>query len=57
MLANLQALLGAALQVDGGRYLTPYAFVRALKAGGIRGPAVAADALVGVVRAGHDHDG
>ncbi|MBC5783358.1 UvrD-helicase domain-containing protein [Ramlibacter sp. USB13] len=45
--ANLQALLGAALQVGGGRYLTPYTFVRALKAGGIRGPAVAA---AGVVR-------
>ncbi len=46
VLANLQALLGAALQVDGGRYLTPYAFVRALKAGGIRGPAVAAQGVV-----------
>jgi ATP-dependent helicase/nuclease subunit A len=45
-LANLRALLGAALQVDGGRYLTPYAFVRALKAGGIKGPAVAADGVV-----------
>lgn len=46
VLANLQALLGAALQVGGGRYLTPYAFVRALKAGGIRGPAVAAEDVV-----------
>ncbi len=46
MLANLQALLGAALQVGGGRYLTPYALVRALKAGGIRGPAVAAQGVV-----------
>lgn len=46
VLANLQALLGAALQVAGGRYLTPYAFVRALKAGGIRGPAVAAEDVV-----------
>jgi ATP-dependent helicase/nuclease subunit A len=46
MLANLHALLGAALQVGGGRYLTPYAFVRALKAGGIRGPAVAAEGVV-----------
>lgn len=46
VLANLQALLGAALQVGGGRYLTPYAFVRALKAGGIRGPAVAARDVV-----------
>ncbi|MGV3492864.1 MAG: UvrD-helicase domain-containing protein [Ramlibacter sp.] len=46
VLANLHALLGAALQVEGGRYLTPYAFVRALKAGGIRGPAVAAEGVV-----------
>lgn len=46
VLANLQALLGAALQVGGGRYLTPYSFVRALKAGGIRGPAVAAQGVV-----------
>jgi ATP-dependent helicase/nuclease subunit A len=46
VLANLQALLGAALQVTGGRYLTPYAFVRALKSGGIRGPAVAAQDVV-----------
>jgi ATP-dependent helicase/nuclease subunit A len=46
VLANLQALLGAALQVGGGRYLTPYAFVRALRAGGIRGPAVAAQGVV-----------
>ena len=40
MLAHLRALLGAALQVDGGRYATPYGFVRALKAGGIPGPAL-----------------
>jgi ATP-dependent helicase/nuclease subunit A len=46
VLANLRAVLGAALQVGGGRYLTPYAFVRALKAGGIRGPAVAAEDVV-----------
>lgn len=39
VLANLRALLGAALQQDGGRYLTPYAFVRALKRGGIAAPA------------------
>ena len=30
--ANLQALLAAALDVDGGRFVTPYAWVRALKA-------------------------
>jgi ATP-dependent helicase/nuclease subunit A len=39
MLANLRALPGAALQVNAARYATPYAFVRALKAGGIRAPA------------------
>jgi ATP-dependent helicase/nuclease subunit A len=41
-LANLRALLGAALQVDGGRYATPYALVRALKSGVLRAPAAAA---------------
>ncbi|HEY1228311.1 MAG TPA: 3'-5' exonuclease, partial [Ramlibacter sp.] len=40
-LANLRALLGAALQLEGGRYATPYAFVRALKAGNLPGPAIA----------------
>ena len=39
VLANLGALLTAALQLDGGRYATPYAFVRALKAGGLQAPA------------------
>lgn len=38
MLANLRALLAAALQLDGGRYLTPYAFVRAMKRPGVRAP-------------------
>ncbi|MES2187740.1 MAG: UvrD-helicase domain-containing protein [Pseudomonadota bacterium] len=37
-LARLRAVPGAALQIDGGRYATPYGFVRALKAGGIRAP-------------------
>ncbi|PIF91355.1 ATP-dependent helicase/nuclease subunit A [Acidovorax sp. 62] len=36
--ANLRALLAAALQHDGGRYLTPYALVRAMKKGGVRAP-------------------
>ena len=46
VLANLQALLAAALQIDGGRYATPYALVRALKAGGIPAPGLAvADAV------------
>ncbi len=43
VLANLRALLSAALQVDGGRYVTAYALVRALRAGGIQAP-VRADA-------------
>ena len=40
VLANLRALLGAALEVGGGRYVTPYAFVRAMRAGGVRAPSV-----------------
>ena len=43
VLANLRALLSAVLQVDGGRYTTAYALVRALRAGGIAAP-VRADA-------------
>jgi ATP-dependent helicase/nuclease subunit A len=42
--ANLQALLAAALDVDGGRFLTPYAWVRALKSGSVRAPSAAAQA-------------
>lgn len=38
---QLQALLAQALQLDGGRFLTPYRFVRALRAGGLRNPPVA----------------
>jgi ATP-dependent helicase/nuclease subunit A len=38
VLANLRALLGVALDHDGGRYATPYGLVRALKAGGILAP-------------------
>ncbi len=45
-LANLRALLGAALSVGGGRYATPYAFVRAMRAGGVRAPAVAEEQAV-----------
>ena len=46
VLANLRALLAVALQIDGGRYTTPYALVRALRAGGILAPAaVSADAV------------
>jgi ATP-dependent helicase/nuclease subunit A len=46
VMANLRALLGAALQVDGARYATPYRFVRALKAGGIQAPALSATGAV-----------
>jgi ATP-dependent helicase/nuclease subunit A len=38
---HLQALLEAALQLDGGRYATPYALVRALRAGKLPAPAQA----------------
>ena len=38
VLANLQATLMAALQIDGGRYTTAYALVRALRAGGLAAP-------------------
>ena len=38
VLAQLRSLLGHALAQDGGRFLTTYRFVRALKAGGIRAP-------------------
>jgi ATP-dependent helicase/nuclease subunit A len=43
--AQLQALLAASLDVDGGRFLTPYAWVRALKAGYVRTPVAAALAV------------
>ncbi|MDP3310150.1 MAG: UvrD-helicase domain-containing protein, partial [Polaromonas sp.] len=46
VLANLRALLAVALQLDGGRYATPYAFVRALKAGGQLAPATVSDEAV-----------
>ncbi len=38
VLAHLRALLAAALDEGGGRYLTPYAFVRAMKRAGPRAP-------------------
>jgi ATP-dependent helicase/nuclease subunit A len=46
VLASLRALLGAALQVDGARYATPYAFVRALKARGVPAPSYTAAGAV-----------
>ena len=41
-LANLRGLLSASLEIDGARFATPYALVRALRAGGVRAPTVAA---------------
>ncbi len=41
VLAALRALLNQSLAQDGGRFLTPYRFVRALKAGGVRAPVAA----------------
>jgi ATP-dependent helicase/nuclease subunit A len=38
VLANLNALLGAALNVDGGRFVTAYGWVRQLRAGGMAAP-------------------
>ena len=38
VLANLRALLGVALSQGGGRFATPYGFIRALKAGGVQAP-------------------
>jgi len=46
VLGHLRALLQAALEVAGGRFLTPYAFVRAMRAGGISGPMVAGEQVV-----------
>ena len=46
VLANLRALPAATLQVGGGRYATPYALVRALKAGGVQAPAALVDDAV-----------
>lgn len=39
VLINLRALLTVSLQLGSGRYATPYAWVRAIKAGGVRAPA------------------
>ncbi|RYZ11194.1 MAG: DNA helicase UvrD [Comamonadaceae bacterium] len=41
VLSNLRGLLAAALELDGARFATPYGLVRALRAGGLRAPAVA----------------
>ncbi len=46
VLANLRALPGVALRLGGGRFATPYAFVRALKAGGVQASAAVLDDAV-----------
>jgi ATP-dependent helicase/nuclease subunit A len=46
VLANLRALLAVALDLDGGRYATPYGLVRALKAGGALAPATVSEGAV-----------
>ncbi len=38
MLANLRALLMVILDIDGGRYVTPYALIRQLKKEGVKAP-------------------
>ncbi|KWT64485.1 ATP-dependent helicase/nuclease subunit A [Variovorax sp. WDL1] len=42
VLGNLRGLMAASLELDGARFATPYAFVRALRRGGVRAPSVAA---------------
>ncbi|WP_309899953.1 UvrD-helicase domain-containing protein [Variovorax soli] len=42
VLGNLRGLMAASLELDGARFATPYAFVRALRRGGTRAPSVAA---------------
>jgi ATP-dependent helicase/nuclease subunit A len=46
VLANLRGLLGAALEIEGARFVTPYAFVRSLRAGGVRAPSSGASDAV-----------
>ncbi len=46
VLANLRTLLAVSLQLDGGRFVTPYGFVRALKAGGVKAPAALVETAV-----------
>jgi ATP-dependent helicase/nuclease subunit A len=42
VLANLRGLMAASLELDGARFATPYALVRALRTGGVRAPSIAA---------------
>ena len=46
VLSNLRTLVAVSLQLDGGRFVTPYGFVRALKAGGVKAPAALVETAV-----------
>ena len=46
VLSNLHTLLSVSLQLGGGRFVTPYGFVRALKAGGVKAPAAVVETAV-----------
>jgi ATP-dependent helicase/nuclease subunit A len=46
VLSNLHTLLNASLQLGDGRFVTPYGFVRALKAGGVKAPAAVVETAV-----------
>ena len=46
VLSNLHTLLSVSLQLGGGRFVTPYGFVRALKAGGVKASAAVVETAV-----------
>jgi ATP-dependent helicase/nuclease subunit A len=46
VLANLHALIAASLEMDGGRYVTPYALVRRMRRGGVKAAAASAPGAV-----------
>lgn len=46
VLANLRAFLATSLDLDGGRYASPYALVRRLRRGGVKAAAVSAGNVV-----------
>lgn len=47
--ANLRALLSASLEMDSGRYVTPYAFVRHMRASQVRAVAASASQAVSLL--------
>ncbi len=57
VLLHLRALLAASLQIDGARYASPYALVRALRAGGVKAPPAMPDALTDDNGNGNDGTG